>query len=236
MTPSLLALALWSCTDSTITTEQRCEVTLTELVPDSGSVGDAIALTADPLTDTFDTALYVGGVRAEVSSVTREGCDDCDDCVEEAACNVCGDCDACDLLCEQECLEIVTFVVPEVGAGSTTVQLFNNHGGSTILPFTVLGTGDTGDTGSGDSGDSGDTGPGTSPTDTADTGTTDSGDTDPIHTGDTAPADTGSIDTGDTATGDSGDSASGGTDTGGEDTAAPAPPWRDPFPTCPVTP
>ena len=91
-----------------------------------------------PLTEAWDTALYVGSVRATLTSIERAGCDAWDGCVSSSGCNPCDDCDACDPS-RTECRESATFVIPETTPGPASVILFNRHGESNALPFTVDG-------------------------------------------------------------------------------------------------
>lgn len=131
-----------------------CDVTLVSASPSSALPGELVTLTANPLTEDYDTAILVGGVRAEIGDVLREGCEGCDDCRETNECSACfADCDACDAQCASECVETAAFVVPELDAGPTVIELFNTHGGSERIAFEVLGASDTGaDTGSADTG------------------------------------------------------------------------------------
>ena len=149
----LLAL-LFACTDTTQTEFPTCTVELLSIEPAAAQPGELVTLTADPLTELQDTDLRVGGVDAQVQSVDRTGCDDCDDCRTTQGCAACGDdCDACDAECRDNCVETLSFVVPELSAGTHQVVLFNAHGGSLAAPFEVLETAvDTGPVDSGDSG------------------------------------------------------------------------------------
>ncbi len=180
---------LFGCDSTSTSSLSPCDVSLRAIEPTQAMVGDQVTASGGPMTDAYDTAVYVGTARATLSSVTRDGCDACDDCLTDQACTGCDDCDSCDLLCA-DCLEQVAFTVPAGVAGSTVVTLFNRHGQSNALPFEVL----------------------VPPQDTApqDTGPSD---TDPIDTGaddtgasDTAEDDTSSTETGspDTATPDTG--------------------------------
>lgn len=133
----MLALLLFAC-DTTITsTSQSCEVDLISLTPAQVVPGDTVTLTAVPLTEAWDTAIRVGGLEAEVLTVTREGCDDCDVCQAEQGCTGCKeDCDACDATCDT-CVETATFTVPALEAGDHAVLLFNANGGSNPVTLTV---------------------------------------------------------------------------------------------------
>ena len=185
---SLLALTLTcGCSDSTSSSNVRCDVTIRAIKPGTAEVGERVVLWGSPLTTPYDTAIYVGSTRATIADITRSSCAACDTCMDDEGCNLCGDCDACDLIC-QECHETVDFWIPEVDPGTWSVQLFNRHGESDAQSFRVLQAPAT-DTGGHDSGLT-DTGPAdtaspetgldtaTLTEDTADSGTTDSGTTD----------------------------------------------------------
>ncbi len=164
----LLLLTLFACSDETVSDVASCDVVLETLAPESGTIGTSVTLTGTPLTSHFDTALYVGGVRAEVSAVTRSGCNACDECRAEQACNACEDCDACDVECRVECVESLDFTVPDAPTGDQTLLLYNAHGSSNSLSFEVLASSvDTGasDTGASDTGSSGSSTGGQSDTD-----------------------------------------------------------------------
>ena len=161
----LSLLMLLGCAQSTATVTELCDVTLTSIAPIEAAPGDAAVITGTPLTTDYDTALFVGGVRAQVTAVDRESCEECDACREEYVCDECNDCDECDAICDSDCVETVSFTVPQVAEGDATVQLYNAFGGSSALNLAILPTSDAGDTGGGDTG--GDTAADTG----ADTGT-----------------------------------------------------------------
>jgi len=160
-----MMLMMMGCAQSTVSTIDLCDVTLVSAEPAAAAPGDVVVITGSPLTTDYDTALYVGGARAQVTAVDRDECSECDTCREEAECLVCGDCDECDAICESDCVETVSFVVPAVAEGDAVVQLYNTYGGSGALTLEILGTSDTGDTGdTGDTSDTGDTGAGSTDT------------------------------------------------------------------------
>lgn len=138
--PTALLLAMWlplsACDETTTEYVTSCDVTLHGVKPVRGTPGDQATLYGRPFTSSWDTAVYVGAVRATVVEVTREGCDACDRCIDEMSCNLCGDCTACDPTC-RACLETVTFQVPPSTPGESTVQLFNRHGQSNPIRFVV---------------------------------------------------------------------------------------------------
>ena len=184
----LPVLALVGCTTSTTITSPRCDLTVGTPSPTEAAAGTTVTLSATPMTSTWDTAVYVGGMRATVLEVTRDNCDTCDTCRSDAGCTSCGDCDVCDLECSQDCSESVSFDLPlGLPAGANPVWVYNEHGTGGPADVTILSAPDTGtkDTGTKDTG-AHDTG-------TKDTGTKDTGTKDTAGAGDTAG-------TGDTAT------------------------------------
>jgi len=161
----VIGVACVGCSDDLTIEAYRCDVTIGELSPTSGSPGEPVAIAGTPFTTSWDTAVYVGGTRAVVDDVTRYTCEACDTCFDEhteECLTSCADCDACDVLCNA-CIERATFIVPDVAAGETSVLLLNSHGQSNPIPFVVVSkpvdTGDsaseTGDSASPETGDSG---------------------------------------------------------------------------------
>ncbi len=103
---------------------------------------------ASPLTQVYDTVVNFEGTRATVVEVLREDCAACDLCLEAAECLACEACSPCVEQCEP-CLQTVTFLVPDLAPGPTTLVITNRFGSSPALPFTVAEeqSADTGDTG-----------------------------------------------------------------------------------------
>lgn len=209
--PSVLAslLLLAGCDSSSTQEDTPCDIEIEWVKPYRAYPGDRVTLSARPLTDPYDTAVYIGSHRATVLEIDTTGCSRCESCLDDEGCDVCEDCDTCDPYCDH-CLEMLSFEVPEADPGETVVQFFNRHGESDSHLFYVRGdtTEDTGDTGTTDTGDTADTGtPDTGP-DTGETG--DTGDTGAGHGPDTGDSgetgDTGTlpVETGDTATTDTG--------------------------------
>ncbi|NOY27032.1 MAG: hypothetical protein GXP62_14270, partial [Oligoflexia bacterium] len=133
----------------------RCDLSLGSPTPSLSLPGDTVSLPATPLTSTWDTAVIVGGHRATVIDVVRDGCDPCDSCRADYGCSVCGDCDACDLECDTDCIETVEFQVPStLSAGTWDTWVYNVHGAGGPLPLVVGSVKDTGskDSGAKDSG------------------------------------------------------------------------------------
>jgi hypothetical protein len=160
----VVAAGFVGCSSEVVLPAYRCDVTIAELSPTSGSPGDPVAVAGTPFTTTWDTAIYVGGTRAVVADVGRYKCEACDACfdehTEECPARTCADCDACDALCTT-CIERASFVIPDVAAGETSVRVLNSHGESNPIPFVVtkkppVDTGDggteTGDSATFDSG------------------------------------------------------------------------------------
>ncbi len=143
----LLLATLAACDDDTIADVSACDVLLEEVSPDAGLVGETITVSGSPFTTHYDTALVVGGKRAEVTAVDRTNCDACDECLVEQSCNACEDCDECDIVCRVDCTENLTFIVPEATPGEQPLLLYNAHGSSNTLVFVIQEVVDTEDSG-----------------------------------------------------------------------------------------
>lgn len=179
------AVALSGCANAVIDEFETCALDLVP-VASEGAPGDTIVLTGGPMSEVRDTRVEVGGVRAQVVEVTRDGCETCDGCRVDSGCAPCGLCAGIPLATEDRvacfgdplaspavpsscdaCLEAMAFVVPDLAAGFVAVLVINKNGQSDALPFRVLGvpdTASTGDTGAASTGDTSLTG------DTSDTG------------------------------------------------------------------
>ena len=153
---SLLLILLPGCDDAFKVSSPRCEVRLEAVTPAEGAVGDEALATGGPFTDRIDTALFLGATRADIERIDRSGCDTCDSCREERVCGECGECPACGPVCDV-CIETVAFFVPAASEGAQELVLFNAHGSSNALEFTVLDETDP----ETDPGDTGGTEPGT---------------------------------------------------------------------------
>lgn len=164
-----LLLLLTACDTTSVTLSQNCDVRISTLNPSTSQAGEIVAAEGGPMTQVWDTAVYVDGTRAEVVAIDRQGCEACDSCKEEYKCQACEDCDDCDALCATDCTEVVQFVTPEHDAGTVQVSLFNGHGQSNSVPLLMTSNNDTGL----DSEDSG----GTDSASPVDSGTTDATDT-----------------------------------------------------------
>ena len=107
--------------------------------------GASVTARVGPLTATWDTVVTVGSARAEVTAVSRSGCDACDACNESNACSSCGPaCGACVDACAG-CTDAVVFIVPDApGANGLVVR--NGAGTSPVGAFRVAVTRDSADT------------------------------------------------------------------------------------------
>jgi hypothetical protein len=138
----LFLILLLGCDDAFTVSSPRCEVRLDQVTPAGGAAGDEAVATGGPFTDRIDTALFLGATRADILQVERTGCDTCDSCREERECGECGECPACGPVCEV-CTETVAFSVPAAPFGAQELVLFNAHGSSNALEFTVQEETDT---------------------------------------------------------------------------------------------
>jgi hypothetical protein len=153
---ALCVVLLSSCSTPTDIFALRCDVTVSNIAPQPAAQGEAVTVTGTPFTSTYDSAVYVGNARAAVVDVARTGCDTCDSCRSQAGCTECSDCDACDAICANECVETITFTVPDVAPGMHGLQLFNAHGQTPVMELYVESTGYPGrDSEEGDTADTG---------------------------------------------------------------------------------
>lgn len=133
----MFSIGLWLACAEADTTFLQCDLAFT--APTVGAApGTEVQLVGGPLTEPYDTILRVSGVDAVVQDVERD-CAACDECRAEAGCVSCGACTkSCDETCATECVETLTFVVPEVEAGPTAIVVLNSWGVSPAVPFEVL--------------------------------------------------------------------------------------------------
>lgn len=124
----LMTLLLLACSQITTTTVGTCTVEVTDLSPAEAPPGETVVLTGSPMTQLYDTLVTVNGQQATLSELSRTNCESCDACRTTNACLACGDCDNCDQLCNEDCTETISFVVPEVTTGTHPVQLINAYG------------------------------------------------------------------------------------------------------------
>lgn len=188
-----LVFAVVACNNTVTTTVDRCDVDLSEVKPASAPPGATVLATGDgPFLNERDSAVFVGGVRAQLLEVNG-GTDECRECITcrlEADCSVCDEtCAGSDGLTEERtaecfaaadteapgfctrCTFSLQIVVPDVKPGPTQVWTFNEIGTSQPVPFTVEGPAATGDTGTAtDTGTTTDTGTSTTTGSTGDTG------------------------------------------------------------------
>lgn len=140
----MLLLTLFSCSTAPVTFAQNCDVRLSSLAPEHVQEGETVRATGGPMTAVWDTAVYVDGVRAEVLTLQREGCEECDTCKTENSCSACDDCDACDVICAQDCIESIDFIAPSQEAEHADVSFYNGHGQSNPIVLHYGATPDTG--------------------------------------------------------------------------------------------
>lgn len=173
------ALFALGCSTTSVELAQDCDVRLSSIEPAAAGPGAIVSANVAPVTTVWDTAVYMGRQRAQVLSVDRVNCEECDDCKQQKSCTECEDCDACDAVCDDNCIESVSFTAVAAPASQYEVSIFNGYGQSNSQTFQLLETADP-DTGSED-----DT--------STETGSApiDSGFADPTDTGESIPADSG---------------------------------------------
>lgn len=118
----LILLAALACDLSTTLIDRACALGAPTLEPAEADAGGVVRVITTPVTDEADTVVTIGGVRAEVLGVVRDGCDACEDCRETEGCAGCADCDACDDTCAT-CVEAVRVRVPELEPGTYGVTV-----------------------------------------------------------------------------------------------------------------
>lgn len=124
-----LLFVLFGCTTATTGFAPPC-------VPDApvpdvaeAAAGDVVHLATHPIAETYDTAVTIGGLDAEVLGVSRVGCEAFDSCVESNGCSSCGDCDACGAS-GVDCEETVRVRVPALTPGRYGVVVYSKYGAS----------------------------------------------------------------------------------------------------------
>lgn len=139
----LAFVLLAGCATATSNVVTRCTIEITSVTPDAGSPGDQVVVQAAPLTSAWDSAVYLGAARATVVDLARDDCDACDSCLDTNGCNICSICAACVTECTQDCVQTLTFEVPQVSSGTLPMVIYNSHGQSRPTDFTVIGAPDT---------------------------------------------------------------------------------------------
>ncbi len=132
-TGALFALA---CESAETESYDPCDVALLLVKPDSALPGAEAVVAGRPFTSLYDSAIYLDTQRATLTNLERYQCDQCDSCLENYDCNRCSDCDTCDRTCS-DCVETISFVIPDIEAGPHALRLFNRHGESNALEFVV---------------------------------------------------------------------------------------------------
>ncbi len=151
---------LWlvlACTTTSSSLSLTCDLSTPVFTPAEAAPGATVVAATGPLTESWDTTVSVGSTPATGVVVARQDCDACDECFSAAECNVCGECDDCIADCAT-CVETVSFTVPDVALGSTSVTITNLHAASAPTAFVVVEADTGGDTAS-DTGDTGDSAP-----------------------------------------------------------------------------
>ena len=131
----LFCFTLTACETTTSDTLTTCEVAIS-LDVEHGLPGDEVTAVGTPLSTTYDSIISFDGSAAEILDVSREDCALCDTCREENACAPCGACIPCLAQCNL-CDESISFVIPQVPTGDTTVTLINAFGTSLAVPFQI---------------------------------------------------------------------------------------------------
>jgi hypothetical protein len=134
----LLLLLLAACDVAIGTAVPTCTLDAPIAEPTEAAPGDTVTVRTRPLTESYDTVVTLGAVRASDVAVTRAECDACDTCRADNGCSACGTCTVCDEDCAS-CDETLTFTVPVVAAGTHALRVTNAHGASASAQLVVVG-------------------------------------------------------------------------------------------------
>ncbi|MFK7931857.1 MAG: hypothetical protein AB8H79_27010 [Myxococcota bacterium] len=140
-TSAFLAIGcfVWTgCPEAATATFEQCELVVS-LDAETAAAGDTITATGRPYTEALDTVVRVGASDAPSVDVdiTASECATCNTCRSAEACGVCETCGACAEACDP-CVQNITFEVPSLDAGPTTVTVFNAYGASAPLPLEIV--------------------------------------------------------------------------------------------------
>lgn len=138
----LLALILGCTTAETLTVPLCLLDTPSPTVSDI-QVGETLTVTTSPVSTLWDSTLYIGAARAELTSLDRTDCDTCDSCRETQSCSGCGACDECALSCAS-CNESLSAIVPDVAEGPQSITVINHYGRSADGHVVVHAAADSG--------------------------------------------------------------------------------------------
>ncbi len=138
MRACFLGVILAACATTDVTVPPTCVLEAPVVVDPLGAAAPGVRVTVRtaPLTTLADTVVIVGSTLAELDNVTRQDCEACDSCRTENACTTCGtECSDCADVCgsapadgSAACVETVSFVAPELPAGTYPLVVQNGVG------------------------------------------------------------------------------------------------------------
>lgn len=134
---AIALVALASCGKSEVPEFHQCLLDAS-LSVEEGPPGTTVVATGGEFSLDYDTSVLVDAVPAEILDVQRINCAFCDGCFAsiEPPCNACEECEGCAVSCE-DCVQTVSFVIPEVPPGEVVLVITNTFGASSPIPFTV---------------------------------------------------------------------------------------------------
>ena len=141
----VLLCLLWGCGTTIIDRFEQCSIQ-GALNTEQAVPGDIVVVSGGPFGETWDNVVEVAGFDAEVvASVRAERVDESGEVIEVGACERCdtcriratGHCNRCYQACGN-CVETLSFIVPEVEAGSTTVVVVNQAGATSPIPLEII--------------------------------------------------------------------------------------------------
>lgn len=146
----MLVWFLFSCQTSELIISDKCTIQVREVEPNPLVAGQTATLIATPMSEAWDSRISIAQESVLANQLERIGCESCDSCKMRYECNDCFDCDSCDYLCKSNCVEKLTFTVPDSISGAHPLYLSNRFGQSE--PYAVEVESSIVDTGSNDSG------------------------------------------------------------------------------------
>ena len=141
---------LLACDSSDVILSDKCTVEIEQISPSPLIAGQEATLIATPMSEPWDSRIAFGDTSVLATELDRINCDACDSCRLQYECLDCLDCDSCDSLCEETCIEQMSFQVPSNLEGTFQLYLVNRFGQSSPSEITILGLEQ--DTGINDSG------------------------------------------------------------------------------------
>ena len=131
-------MTLFGCDESTANVDARCEI---EVVPPEASWqrGETVSVQAYPLSEPFDTTVFINDSSIDIIEIDSSQCSECSDCRESALCTTCGFCEVCATEC-LDCVDELTFTVPASlpSAPDYLLSIVNGYGTSSPISIDIV--------------------------------------------------------------------------------------------------